>query len=404
MKRLKSISRILFASVAVFLLMGGFCERDEDVEPVACFTYEPINDIMPGDAVSFTNCSTDADSYKWDFDDGGESVAANPTHKFEEPGVYNVKLVATTKTFNSEMVQEVTVKSNIVACFTMSKTTAEVGEAITFANCSENADSYEWDTDGDGITNFTDKDLYVYYSTAGTYNVKLTAIKGSDSKEVVHTITIIAPSVTACFNMSTTTANVGETVTFTNCSVGATSYEWDADGDGTTDYTTPDLSIYYLYAGTYNVKLTARNGSEVDTDIQTIVITTVAIDPTVYDMPVNWTNHYINEFDASGDWYEGSTSEYNASISGGVYNLTNYITTNSWYFWINVAAVPPINENYDVEVSYKIQYDNNYNGDGIFSCLNTTSFDDYFFKMASNGSMNQSTWGNKNNNPWPVGK
>lgn len=44
--------------------------------------------------VSFTNTSTDADSYSWDFGDGSSSLEANPVHRYEEAGEYTLSLTA----------------------------------------------------------------------------------------------------------------------------------------------------------------------------------------------------------------------------------------------------------------------------------------------------------------------
>lgn len=43
---------------------------------------------------SFTNNSTDADSYQWDFGDGNSSIEASPMHQFGSEGIYEVELVA----------------------------------------------------------------------------------------------------------------------------------------------------------------------------------------------------------------------------------------------------------------------------------------------------------------------
>nr|WP_321243864.1 T9SS type A sorting domain-containing protein [uncultured Psychroserpens sp.] len=51
-------------------------------------------------------------------------------------------------------------------------------------------------------------------------------------------------------------------VAFVDNSVGATSWEWDIDGDDVIDYTTQNPSHTYSTAGNYDVTLTISNGSE----------------------------------------------------------------------------------------------------------------------------------------------
>ena len=44
---------------------------------------------------SFTNTSNEADTYLWNFGDGGSSLQVNPSHTYSIPGVYTVTLTAT---------------------------------------------------------------------------------------------------------------------------------------------------------------------------------------------------------------------------------------------------------------------------------------------------------------------
>jgi len=395
--KLKAFNQTLYDEITQVITI----EPDQTQTPTSCFTLS-ASEVKVGDVVQFTNCSTNASSYAWDFGDGTSSTQTSPSHTYQAANTYTVILTAQNGSDYDEVSHQITVSANIEACFTISPNPATIGQNVTFTNCSVNATSYDWDMDGNGTIDSHDTNPVFYYNVAGTFNVKLSAKNGSDSEEVVHTITINGASVTACFTMSATTANVGETVIFTNCSTNATSYEWDADGDGTIDYTTKDLSIYYNYAGTYNIKLIARNGSEFDTEIKTIVINQVEIDPTVYDLPINWTNYYSNEFTASGDWSEGTTSDYSAIISGGVYSIINYNTSSPWFFWTNVLSIPDTSVNYDYEIKCKIDYDNVTQGSGIFSSFNETSSDQYFFKYTEMSGIGYYTYGNKNNSPWDV--
>jgi len=57
----------------------------------AAFEYELVG---PDAEYLFTNISTSADSYQWDFGDGATSMDESPVHQFDAAGLYNVELIA----------------------------------------------------------------------------------------------------------------------------------------------------------------------------------------------------------------------------------------------------------------------------------------------------------------------
>ena len=59
--------------------------------PTADFAYTPTNPFT----FQFTNLSSGASSYKWDFGDGETSKAKEPEHTFAQTGMYDVTLTAT---------------------------------------------------------------------------------------------------------------------------------------------------------------------------------------------------------------------------------------------------------------------------------------------------------------------
>lgn len=61
--------------------------------PVAAFTTS-MNCVCLNSPISFTNTSTGASSYYWDFGDGNNSTMPNPTHTYNTPGTYTVTLYA----------------------------------------------------------------------------------------------------------------------------------------------------------------------------------------------------------------------------------------------------------------------------------------------------------------------
>lgn len=64
-------------------------------KPTACFT-APANVLLRND-VRFTNCSTEAYSYEWDFGDGVKSNMVAPSHAYYAAGTYEVVLKTTSK-------------------------------------------------------------------------------------------------------------------------------------------------------------------------------------------------------------------------------------------------------------------------------------------------------------------
>ncbi len=65
-------------------------------KPTTCFTTAPATLTVHND-VRFTNCSTEAYSYEWDFGDGTKSNMVAPSHTYHTAGTYEVVLKATSK-------------------------------------------------------------------------------------------------------------------------------------------------------------------------------------------------------------------------------------------------------------------------------------------------------------------
>jgi gliding motility-associated-like protein len=61
--------------------------------PIAAFTWSP-NPPEPNAPVKFTNLSSDATNYLWEFGDGESSTAFEPVHEYNKTGSYNVVLYA----------------------------------------------------------------------------------------------------------------------------------------------------------------------------------------------------------------------------------------------------------------------------------------------------------------------
>jgi len=65
----------------------------KDLPPAAGFTGSPTGGAAPL-TVNFTDTSTGAESWQWDFGDSGTSPDRNPSHTYANAGTYNVSLTA----------------------------------------------------------------------------------------------------------------------------------------------------------------------------------------------------------------------------------------------------------------------------------------------------------------------
>ena len=79
-------------------------------KPVAGFT-----GAIDGLRIDFTNTSTNALTYSWDFGDGSSSTQANPSHTYAAAGAFTVVLTATNDAGSSSFSQEFTVTSGSIS-------------------------------------------------------------------------------------------------------------------------------------------------------------------------------------------------------------------------------------------------------------------------------------------------
>jgi PKD repeat protein len=83
-------------------------------------------------------------------------------------------------------------QTNVKACFTPSKTFIDSGETVTFVNCSENENSWEWRFEpGNEITNEKEAAPHTYAFKPGKYPVTLTVFSKDGKYDDDTTINIV---------------------------------------------------------------------------------------------------------------------------------------------------------------------------------------------------------------------
>ncbi len=179
---------------------NGYITVDPCVAPTAGFTGSPTSGDYPLN-VSFSNSSSGATSYSWDFGDSENSTAANPSHTYNSAGTFTVTLTATNSCGSDQQVRTnyITVTTPPcdppVADFNGSPTSGDYPLNVSFTDASTNSPtSWSW-TFGEGGTSTSQNPSYIY-TAAGTYTVTMTATNscGSDGVTKVDYVTVTEPS------------------------------------------------------------------------------------------------------------------------------------------------------------------------------------------------------------------
>jgi gliding motility-associated-like protein len=238
----------------VQLIASGACAIPDTViipinivdPPVASYTAN----IPCGLMATFTDASTGAIGYSWDFGDGFTSGIPSPAHTYASDGTYLVTLIATNASGCSDTVQQqVTVSPLASASFNFSPSQCTL--LVSLQNTSANATSYAWSF-GDG-SNSSSSDPSHTYADTGTYTIMLIANPGACADTAFQSVTLHIPPVASFADLP----GCDFSIDFLNATPGAVSYAWDF-GDGTTSsFASP--SHTYATDGNYTVTLIATD-------------------------------------------------------------------------------------------------------------------------------------------------
>lgn len=223
-----------------------------DVTPVAKFTVSKP-EVCARETVSFTDQSTNGTFWCWDFGDGGSANVQHPTHSYNEPGTYTVRLTVKNggcaSTF--EIKHAVKVKDPFVD-FEINKGCANPYQ-VGLVNLSANYHSLLWDF-GDNQTSTANVGSHTYGAT-GSYVIKLTAKNNTTQCEVKVEKQVAIYDVEADFKVDNVKPCKGAPVMFTDQSDGAVAWNW-VFGDGKID-SRPTATTTYDQAGQFHAALTA---------------------------------------------------------------------------------------------------------------------------------------------------
>ncbi len=229
-----------------------------EAKPAASFLPVPVLGCSPMDVV-FTNTSTGAIAYAWDFGDGSTSTAASPTHTFLNNGtvdsIYTVSLIASTAFGCSDTaVVDITVAPPVAAQFVHDGVPGCAPMDVAFTNLSTGANSYFWDFD-DGSTSTMTSPSHTFVNTTlflETHDVMLIAYSPAGCVDTTLQTITVYPEADFTFVVAPDSGCSPFTLIFPSV-LGAVSYVWDF-GDGTMG-TGPTPTHTYLNTGLTDLDL-----------------------------------------------------------------------------------------------------------------------------------------------------
>ncbi|MEY4937664.1 MAG: hypothetical protein RIS64_4023 [Bacteroidota bacterium] len=232
----------------------------------AAFTY-----AISGNTVTFTNQSTQAITYIWNFGDNTSSTSQSPTHTYAAQGGYNVTLSAMSANScdTHRISQQVLLNAPPRARFTARTTDTCVQATIQFNDSSSNNTAqWYWEFPGGTPSTSNQQSPIVQYFVGNAYDVTL-IVSNPNGRD-----TMLRPQyirVRGAPRASFTMNRSGRDVTFSNTTQQGDSYSWDF-GDATARVTQLNPTHTYTRAGTFVVTLTAINNCGTNVYRDTVVM------------------------------------------------------------------------------------------------------------------------------------
>ncbi|MFO7891249.1 MAG: S8 family serine peptidase [bacterium] len=282
------MKKILFLTALPFLLSWtnltyaqSGCQAD--------FYGDPLTGCE-GITVTFYDQSQGASQWEWTFDGGKPASASGEgPHQvvYNSAGYYTVKLEIQCKSGSDTETKTKYIQIYDCTCspdFSANKTNVCKNQSVTFTDNSEGATSWVWTFEGGTPSVMQGQGPHnITYNQTGSFDVSLEIYcphVGTRTETKTDYIQVVNCPCDAKFSADQTHIYTGDSVTFTDNSLGAQSWQWTFEG-GTPSgaQTQGPHSVLYTQDGTYDVSLqiTCASGSDLKVKDNLILVETLPL-------------------------------------------------------------------------------------------------------------------------------
>ncbi|MEY4593957.1 MAG: hypothetical protein RIQ47_367 [Bacteroidota bacterium] len=193
-----------------------------------------------------------ANFWSWDFGDDSTASIPTPSHSYILPGTYDVTLIAAT---DSGCTDTISIPINVLAVpeIDFSTDVDTCNYSLDIRNYTSNADEYQWLING--LVSSTDSLPQFQLLQAGNYTLSVIATSDSGCVDSDFTTVQLPPLPRAQFSWAVDPCD--STVSFSNTSLDANSYQWDFGDSTSVNSFSPDHT--YELAGQIPVQLIATS-------------------------------------------------------------------------------------------------------------------------------------------------
>ena len=230
-----------------------------------------VSGTCPPVTTSFSNLSSGASSYEWDFGDNLNSIIDNPAHVYTSPGYYDISLIAKDNFGCSDTLQinNLVYIPGPILDFSIDQNFGCDSLQISITNNSFNTANYLYNF-GNGATSTVENPLYTY-NLPGSFQITLVGEDSSGCQVVFSSTDIVTVDVSPIIDISFSDSNVclNSSILVNNNSSFAQSHSWTYGSDL---YSTEEPTIIASLNNSNNLVYIAGNpnGTCYDTSIYEI--------------------------------------------------------------------------------------------------------------------------------------